>query len=41
MSDEGEEQKPNVGGGPEHLNLQVKSQVEMLSSPAQVLLAKF
>lgn len=25
MADEGEEQKPNVGG-PEHLNLQVKSQ---------------
>ena len=27
MADEGEEQKPNVGAGPEHLNLQVKSQV--------------
>lgn len=27
MADEGEEQKPNVTGAAEHLNLQVKSQV--------------
>lgn len=40
MSDEGEEQKPNVGAGPEHLNLQVKSQVETLSSLAQLTAGK-
>lgn len=37
MADEGDEQKPNVGAGPEHLNLQVKSQVaaHAASSPVQ------
>lgn len=36
MSDEGEEQKPNVGGAPEHLNLQVKSQVTVRNSHEQL-----
>lgn len=39
MADEGEEQKPNVGAGPEHLNLQVKSQVRFMLSVQDVAVA--